>query len=238
MSTENPQPHHDHDHDPGGGPPENPYQQRAKAAAAKAGLAAKDALAAARRLVTDPVNAIGTANAGLGQERVLGVAVIFALVAAIGLALAGGLIARAAVGAIMGAPGAIYGFSFGFGAFLKSVLIWLVTIIAAGGGVLLFAPLLGGRSSPASALLVAATAYLPLGIAALLSAIVGAIFTNRLGMILVMLLLLYGVCYLIIVLNAGLRRAAGVDERKAVFGTPTVLAFAILVSGLVSWLLS
>lgn len=237
MNTENPQPQGP---EPGPNEPRppgaSPYAQHAQAAADKAKAAAHDALTVARRLFTNPVAGLGSAHAGLTQDRVLGVAIVFAVLAAIGLALAGGLLARAVIATLMGMPGGMPGFGFRFGAFFQSLIQWLVMILAAGGGVVLFAPMLGGRSSLPSALLVSATAFLPLGVAALLAAILGSVFSNRFGMILVMLLMVYGLCYLVMVLNAGLRQVAGVEERKAAFGTPTVLAFAALVAGVIAWL--
>lgn len=222
---------------PGGPERGNPYAQHAQAAADRAKVAAQDALGVARRLLGNPVGGIGPAHAGLTQDRALGVAVVFALVAAIGLALAGGSLVRSMLGAAMGAYGAMPGFGFDFGQFLKAVLGNLIMIAAAGGGVLLFAPLLGGRTNPVSALLVSATAYLPLGIAALLAAIIGWLFKSQFGAILVGLLMLYGLCYLVLTLNAGLRNVAAVDEGRAALGTPTVLAFAMLVMWLVGKLL-
>lgn len=222
---------------PGGPERGNPYAQHAQAAADRAKVAAQDALGVARRLLANPVGGIGPAHAGLTQDRALGVALVFALVAAIGLALAGGSLVRSMMGAAMGAYGAMPGFGFNFGQFLKAVLGNLIMIVAAGGGVLLFAPLLGGRTNPVSALLVSATAFLPLGIAALLAAIVGWLFKSQFGAILVGLLMLYGLCYLVLTLNAGLRNVAAVDEGRAALGTPTVLAFAMLVMWLVGKLL-
>jgi hypothetical protein len=214
----------------------NPYAQHAQAAAGRARVAAQDALGAARRLAGNPVAGIGEAHMAIGADRVLGVAIVFALVAAIGLALAGSLLVRAMMGAMVGGFGALPGMGFDFGRFMMAILTNLVAIIAAGGGVLMLAPMLGGRISAPSALLVAATAFLPLGIAALLSALIGSLMSNRFGAILISLLMLYGMCYLVLVLNAGLRHVAGVDERRAAYGTPTVLAFAAFVSWLVAWL--
>ena len=91
------------------------------------------------------------------------------------------------------------------------------------------APLLGGRSNPASALFIAATAVLPLALASVLAWLVGMVLQNQLGAILAMLLMLYGFCYLIMVLNAGLRQVCGINESRAALGTPTVLAIAMLV---------
>lgn len=214
----------------------NPYAQHAQAAAGRARVAAQDALGAARRLAGNPVAGIGEAHMAIGADRVLGVAIVFALVAAIGLALAGSLLVRAMMGAMVGGFGALPGMGFDFGRFMMAILTNLVAIIAAGGGVLMLAPMLGGRISAPSALLVAATAFLPLGIAALLSALISSLMSNRFGAILISLLMLYGMCYLVLVLNAGLRHVAGVDERRAAYGTPTVLAFAAFVSWLVAWL--
>lgn len=212
----------------------NPYAKQAQAAADRARSAAHDALGVSRRLLGNPVAGIGEAHAGLGADKVLGVSVVFALIGAIGLALAGGLLIRAVVGGMMGTYGA--GFGFHLGTFLKSTLIYLITIIAAGGGILVLARPFGGSIAAPSALFVAATAFLPLGIASLLAAIIAGLLSNRLGMILASLLLLYGVCYLILILNAGLRRVAGIDERRAAIATPTALAIATFVSSLVGWL--
>lgn len=224
---------------PGNGPDDrndtSRYSQQAQAAADRAKAAAQDALGVSRRLVANPVAGIGEAHASLGQDRVLGVSIVFALVAAIGLALAGGLMVRVIVGTMAGGyPGT--GFGFDFGDFLQAIVLNLVAIIAAGGGVLLLAPMFGGRASAPSALFTAATAFLPLGIAALLAALVGGMLANRLGTIIAGLLMLYGACYLVLVLNAGLRQVAGIDERRAALATPSVLAFAALVSALIGWL--
>jgi hypothetical protein len=214
----------------------NPYAQHAQAAADRARAAAQDAMGAARRLITNPAGTIGDAHASLGGDRLLGVAIVFALVAALCLALAGGSLSRAIMGAMLGGYGG--GFSFQFGAFLKATLMNLIGIAAVGGAILIVAPLLGGRANPASSLFTAATAVLPLALAALLAAIVGSILKNQLGGLLVMLLMLYGVCYLIMVLNAGLRQVAGINESRAALGTPTVLAIAMLVMWLIGKLLS
>lgn len=212
------------------------YARHAQVAADRARAAAQDALTASRRLFTNPAAGIGEAHVSIGQQRILGVAIVFALVAAIGLALAGSLLLRAVMGAIMGGFG--MSSSFHFVPFLKNIVIYLLTIGGAGVGVWLLAPLFGGRSSPQSGLFVGATAFLPLGLAALAAAIVGAILSNRLGMILIGLLMIYGLCYLVMVLNAGLRQIANVDERRAALATPTVLAVAAVVSSLAGWLLN
>lgn len=214
----------------------NPYAQHAQAAAERAKAAAQDALGAARRLITNPAGSIGDAHAGLGGDRILGVAIVFAVVAALCLAFASGSLSRALMGAMMGGYGG--GISFHFGAFLKASLMNLIGIAAVGGGILIMAPLLGGRSNPASALFTAATAILPLALASLLATLIGSILKNQLGGLIVMLLMLYGLCYLIMVLNAGLRQVAGINESRAALGTPTVLAIAMLVMWLVGKLLS
>lgn len=223
--------------DPATGQPrqDSAYARHAQAAADRAREAAQDALTASRRLFTNPAAGIGEAHVSIGQQRLLGVAVVFALVAAIGMALAGGLLLRAFMVAIAGGFG--MSASFQFGAFLKNIIIHLLTIGGAGLGVWLLAPVFGGRTSMQSGLFVGATAFLPLGLAALAAAIIGSLLSNRLGMILIGLLMIYGLCYLVIVLNAGLRQIAMVDERRAALATPTVLAVAAIVSWLAAWLL-
>jgi hypothetical protein len=57
-------------------------------------------------------------------------------------------------------------------------------------------------------------------------------------MIVIMLLMLYGMCYLVLVLNAGLRYVHEVAERRAAYGTPSVLAFAAFVIWLISQIFS
>lgn len=205
---------------------DNPYARHAQAAADKAKAAAQDALAAAQRLFVNPVGGIGTAHGVLGDQRALGVAVVFALVAAIGLALSGGILVRSLVGF---GGGFGLGGGFHFGVFFKTLLIHFITIAGAGVGAWLLAPVFGGRASLPSGLFIAATAWLPFGLAALLGSIIGAIFSNRFGFTLIMVLMLFGVCYLIQVLNAGLRHVAGIDERRAAMATPTVLVVAMLV---------
>ncbi len=200
----------------------NPYAQHAQAAAGRAKAAAQDALGAARRLITNPAGSIGDAHASLGGERLLGVAIVFAVVAALCIALA----STRSLGMFMYALG--MGGS-GVGAFFKAALNSLIGIVAIGGGILIMAPLLGGRSNPASALFIAATAVLPLALASVLAWLVGMVLQNQLGAILAMLLMLYGFCYLIMVLNAGLRQVCGINESRAALGTPTVLAIAMLV---------
>lgn len=209
----------------------NPYAQHAQAAAERARAAAQDALGAARRLVTNPAGSIGEAHASLGGERLLGVAIVFAVVAAVCFGLASSR-AMAGLMYMMGAYGS------GVGAFFKAVLSSLIGIVAVGGGILIMAPLLGGRANPASSLFIAATAMLPLALAMLLAWIVGSVLRNQLGFILGMMLMLYGLCYLVMVLNAGLRQVVGIDERRAALGTPTVLAIAMLVMWLVGQLLN
>lgn len=207
----------------------SPYAQHAQAAAERAKVAAQDALGAARRLVTNPAGTIGQAHADLGSG-VLGVAIIFTVVAALCLAFASSTTLRAFM-YMFGMYGG------GVGAFFRAALGFLVGITAIGGGILIMAPLLGGRSNPASSLFIAATAMLPLALASVLALLVASVLKNQLGGILVMLLMLYGISYLIMVLNAGLRQVAGINESRAALGTPSVLAIAMLVMWLLGQLL-
>jgi hypothetical protein len=208
----------------------------ARAGAATALTQSTDIFAAAwragRALLRDPVAGIGIVHAGIARERLFAISAVFALVAAAGLALAGGLMIRAMLGGIATAYGA--GFGFDAGAFLRSTLVYLLTILAAGGGVLVVARAAPTAIAGSSAVFIAAAAFLPAGLASLAGALIAAVLHGRLGMYVASLLLLAGGCYLVMVLNAGLRRVAMMDESRAAPTTVGVLAIALTAGSLVA----
>lgn len=213
---------------------ERPGVRAGSSAADRIGAILREASRTAGRLLRDPVGGLAEAHALIARDRVLGISIVFAIVAAIGLALAGGLIIRALLGGIATRYGA--GFGFDFAAFLRSMLVHLVTILGAAGGVLMLARTSAGAVSGASALFIAAASFLPLGLAALTASIIAAILPNRFGMFVASLLMLFGACYLVLVLNAGLRRIAMIDERRAAFATAGALAVALIVGSIIGWM--
>lgn len=189
---------------------------------------------AAGQLLRDPVAGLGRVHAEIAPERRRVIGGVFALVAAIGLSLAGGLMIRALFGGIATAYGA--GFGFDFAAFVRGTLVYLVTIFAGAGGVLVVAGTARAAITGSSAVFVAGAAFLPAGVASLAGALVAALLPTRIGMYLASLLLLAGACYVVLVLNAGLRRIVMMDERRAAPSTVAVLAVALTCGSIVSWI--
>lgn len=209
--------------------------QRAAEAAEQARTALQDALATFKGMMLNPVAGLGAAHAGLEEKRVLGVGVVFAVLAALGIALAGGLLVTGLMQMMMG-MGMRTGFQFG--AFVRSFISTLGGIAACAAVIYTVAPMFGGRAKLGPSAFIAGATFLPWGIAVLLGSFIGAILSNRLGMILVSLLAVFGLCFLILILNAGFRQIAGLDERRAALATPTTLAATSIVILLIGWLLS
>ncbi len=208
---------------------------RAQKAAEQAKAAAADAFAAFKSLLTDPVGQLGPAHDSLGDNRALGVGVVFGVVAAFGAALAASVMLGSLISMMMGA-----GLSTGlhFGMLLRSLISGLFAVAAAAGAIYLLSPLFGGKTRLGSSVYIAGTSFLPMGLAMLLAAIISAILTNRLGMILVSLLVIFGLCLTVLVLNAGLRHISGLNEQRASLATPAVLALAGIVNLLIAYLLA
>lgn len=233
------QPPQDQATEPAGAPEEHETAseaaQRAAEAAEQAKTALQDALATFKGMMLNPVAGLGAAHAGLEEKRVLGVGVVFAVLAALGIALAGGLLVTGMMQMMMG-MGMRTGFQFG--AFVRSFISTLGGIAACGAVIYALAPMFGGRAKLGPSAFIAGATFLPWGIAMLLGSFIGAIFSNRLGMILVSLLVVFGLCFLILILNAGFRQIAGLDERRAALATPTTLAATSIVVMLIGWLLT
>jgi hypothetical protein len=209
--------------------------QRAAEAAEHAKTALQDALATFKGMMLNPVAGLGAAHAGIEEKRVLGVGVVFAVLAALGIALAGGLLVTGMMQMMMG-MGMRTGFQFG--AFVRSFISTLGGIAACGAVIYALAPVFGGRAKLGPSAFIAGATFLPWGIAMLLGSFIGAILSNRLGMILISVLVVFGLCFLILILNAGFRQIAGLDERRAALATPTTLAATSIVIMLIGWLLT
>lgn len=201
-------------------------------AAERAKSAARDAMGVFKTTMVNPVAGIGAAHSGLGEPRALGVGVVFALAAALGMALAGSVLT---LRLLAGYPG---GVNFEFADFFRSLISSLIGIAACAAAVYVLAPMFGGKTRPGSSVFIAGSAFLPWGLALFAASIIGAILSNRLGMILIGLLLIFAACYLILILNAGYRQIAGLDERRAAIATPSTLAATAAIVGLIGWLLA
>lgn len=207
---------------------------RAGEAAEQARTAAMDSLNAFKGMMLNPVAGLGATHDSLDDKRVLGVGVVFGLVAAFGMALAGAILVTGLAQMMMG-MGIRTGFQFG--TFFRGLIANLVGITACAGSIYMLAPVFGGRAKLGSSAFIAGATFLPWGLALFLGAIIGAILSNRLGMILVSLLVIFGLCYLIQILNAGFRQIAGLDEHRAAMATPSTLAVTAIIIMLIGWLL-
>lgn len=208
---------------------------RAQRAAEQARAAANDAFDAFKSLLTDPVGQLSTAHDSLGDNRAMGVGAVFGVAAAFGMALAASVMVGAFVHMMMGASGAG---GLHFGVLLRSFVAYLFGIAAGAGAIYLLSPLFGGKAKLGSSVYIGGTTFLPMGLAMFLAAIIALALTNRLGMILVSLLTIAGLSFTILILNAGLRHIAGLNEQRASLATPAVLAVAGAAIFLINWLLS
>lgn len=171
-----------------------------------------DALTAMRRLATDPVSGLAPAYTALGDARAQ----------AAGIALAVFFALESAVGVSIGAKRALGGlFSFvpmqGFGGFLKLAVVFLIfpaamTVIAFG-----VRKVLGGAPAIAADLFTCGAAVTPLGVALLLSGLLGGANVEVIA-----LLLMFASTYLLLMLFAGLTRIGKITERAAAPTLPVV----------------
>lgn len=207
---------------------------RAQKAADQAKAAARDAWQAFGNLFSDPVGHLSPAYESLGDKRALGVGAVFGVIAAFGMALASGVLMGTLMHIMIGATGAP---GLHIGVWLSSFIAYLFGIAAGAAAVYLLTPIFGGRAKLGSSVYVSGSTFLPLGLAMFLAAIISWILSNRLGVILVSLLIIVGLCFTVLILNAGLRHIGGLNERRASLCTPAVLAAAGATTILINWLL-
>lgn len=182
-----------------------------------------DAFAALRRLVANPVGGLAPVYEAMGARRAqaagIALGVFFALSCAFGVAL----------GAKHWTSGIFsFGLGQGFGSFLKLALAFLVlpaalTVIAFGTRQLLRA------AQPVAAdVFTCAAAVAPLGIAILLSGILGIANLEVIG-----LLLFFSTTYLLLILFAGITRIGGLAENVAAPALPVMLLLATWLAKIV-----
>lgn len=219
--------------------PEKPQEpsasaKRAQKAAEQAKAATTDALQAFKRLFTDPVGQLSLTHDSLGGQRALGVGAVFGVAAAFGMALAASVVIGTVMHMMMGATGTT---GIHFGVLVRAFIAYVFGIAAGAGAIYALAPVFKGRTSVSSSVYISGSTFLPLGVALFLAAIIAAILNNRLGVILVGLLTIVGLCFTVMVLNAGLRHIIGLTERRASLATPAVLAITGAVIIAINWLL-
>ena len=175
-----------------------------------------DALTSLKTLLLDPVGGLSTAYSDLGRDRATAAGAVlcvgFALVASLGFTLG----ASRWLGSMLALTG-----NSGFTVFVKSFAALLVIpagFVAAGLGV---RKLLKSSEGVAADLFIAGMALAPLGIAFLLSGLLGAANVE-----VAMLLFLFAYTYLILMLYGGLTSVGHLNARAAAPAVPVVLLVA------------
>lgn len=212
----------------------SPSAKRAQRFAEQSKVAGADALHAFKNMLADPVGLLGPTYTKLGEQRALGVGAVFGVAAAFGMALAASVVIGTMIRMILGDPGTT---GIHFGVLIRSFIAYVFGIAAGAGAIYALTPIFRGKTSVSASVYMSGATFLPLGLALFLAAIIAAIMNNRLGMILVTLLTIVGLCFMVMVLNAGFRHITGLNERRASLATPAVLAIAGVVIIAMNWLL-
>jgi hypothetical protein len=184
------------------------------------GTSAKDALGAVSALALNPVGGLSPAYTALGPTRALGagaaLCVIFALLGALGT--------------MIGSEQFMMMFGFGaidsnwFGLFIRtlfSLLVLPAAMVAASFG---SRKVLSGNGPVATDLFTVGAALTPLGIALLLSSLLG-LGNYKFSM----LLMLFASTYLVLMLFAGLTRLGGLTEKAAAPAVPIVFVLSVYI---------
>jgi len=171
-----------------------------------------DALAAVRRLATDPVAGLSVAYDALGEGRAqaagAALCVFYALASAIGITVG----ARNWLGSMFAAN------SGGAGGFLKLILFFLI-VPAVLIAVSLAARKVARAAAPVAAdVFLAGAALAPIAVAVLLAGILGGANFEVIA-----LLLTFAWVYFLLMLFAGITRVGGVTERTAAPLTPVMV---------------
>lgn len=182
-----------------------------------------DALAALRGLAIDPLSGLAAAYTAMGDARAqaagIALAVFFALAAAIGVSLG----ARRALGGLLSLAG-----GQGFSGFLKLAVVFL--IFPAAMTAIAFAVRKVLRATPpvGADVFTCGAAVSPLGIALLVSGLLGAANFE-----IVALLLMFAWTYLLLMLFAGMTRVGGLTEKAAAPTLPVLLILTAWLSKVV-----
>lgn len=182
-----------------------------------------DALAALRKLVTDPVSGLAAAYNAMGDSRAqaagIALAVFFAIAAALGVSLG----ARRALGGLLSLAG-----GQGFGGFLKLVVVFLIFPIAMTAIAFAVRKLLRAVPPVAADVFTCGAAVSPLGVAILVSGVLGVANGEVIA-----LLLMFASTYLLLMLFAGLTRIGSLTEKAAAPTLPVLLLMTAWLSKVV-----
>ena len=182
-----------------------------------------DALAALRQLVIDPVSGLAAAYTAMGDSRAqaagIALAAFFAIAAALGVSLG----ARRALGGLLSLAG-----GQGFGGFLKLVVVFLIFPLAMTAIAFAVRKLLRAVPPLAADLFTCGAAVAPLGVAILISGVLGVANGEVIA-----LLLMFASTYLLLMLFAGLTRIGSLTEKAAAPTLPILMLMTAWLSKIV-----
>lgn len=192
------------------------------ATAAAVRSATRDALAAFKRLLGNPVGGLAPAFEALGEARALRAGVVFGVVSLVCFLLGGYLMLPPFVREDL--------FEFlGAGGVVKCLLFGLAPFLCTSAGSLAVRKLFGGQGGLGNDSFVAGAALLPVSLALLVSSLIGIANFEAIG-----ILAVFAGCTGTLMLFAGYTRIARLGERAATIGVPLV----ILVSAWLAKVLS
>ena len=189
------------------------------AAADKMKAASTDAMGAFKTFASNPVGGLAPAYESLGPNRALGVGITFGVVFAL-CALFG---MYRFVSAMFGGFGG--GGGVGAGGFLRLIVIAVVPFVSVFGASAGVRMIFGGSGSFGSDSFMAGASLLPIGIVALLAALLGPSNYN-----VVTSVALFAGCFTVLMLFAGLTRICKISERAATLAVPLIVAVSLWLS--------
>lgn len=184
-------------------------QQTSSELSKKVKTASKDATQALKTFAANPVGGLPSAFEGLGVTRAMSVGLVFAVVT----------IAFVYIGVYLSLPAFMkpdIGDSFKF---LIFGAVPFVSILAASAAT---RKIFGGAGSFGGDSLIAGSSLLPFGLLIFITGVLGLA-----NLEVTALLIIFALCYAILILYTGCTRISGVSESKAAFAVPVM----IIVSG-------
>ena len=176
----------------------------------------RDAAATLARLARDPVGDLSGTYSSLGPVRARNTGIALSAGFSIATTIALWFGAQRWLGGYVG-----FGYSTGPGGVAKLLLAMLVPPAALAAASYAIRRLLAPAAPLAVDLFVAGTAIAPLGLATLLASVLGAA-----NLEVAILLYLFGLCYLVLMLFAGLTRIGGLREPAGAPAVPVLIVLA------------
>jgi hypothetical protein len=178
--------------------------------------ASTDALRAFKTLASDPVGGLSSAFESLGQDRALGVGMIFGALFALGVLL----------GVYRLVP--VWGRPQGFGGFMRILVVAVVPFLSLLGATALARMAFRGNGGFGHDSFIAGTSLLPFGLGAIVAGILG--FGN---MEVVAVLALFALCLNILIIFTGLTRISKVSEQSATIAVPLMFLASAWLSKII-----